>query len=79
MTNLLINIILFLAAGYVFYTIYETQLKNVKEPLEVLYPEEYSDNIDYTLDENADFNVVPFDAGIRVNHFLTCTNNNQMV
>ena len=79
MTNLLINIILFLAAGYVFYTIYETQIKNVKEPLEVLYPEEYNDNIDYTLDENADFNVVPFDAGTRVNHFLTCTNNNQMV
>ncbi len=79
MNNLLINIILFLAAGYVFYTIYETQIKDVKEPLQVLYPEEYSDDIDYILGENTDFDVVPFDAGIRVNNFLTCTNNHQMI
>tara|TARA_Y100000992_G_scaffold250645_1_gene182667 strand:- start:1560 stop:1793 length:234 start_codon:yes stop_codon:yes gene_type:complete len=77
MTNLLINIILLLAGAYIFYTIYDTQIKNRREPLQVLYPEKYSENIDYILDENTEYDVIPFDAGIRVNHFLTCTN--QMV
>ena len=75
MTNLLINIILLLAGAYIFYTIYDTQIKNRREPLQVLYPEKYSESVDYTLGENTDIEVVPFDAGIRVNHFLTCTNN----
>ena len=75
MTNLLINIILLLAGAYIFYTIYDTQIKNRREPLQVLYPEKYSESVDYTLGENTDIKVVPFDAGIRVNHFLTCTNN----
>ena len=73
MRNLLINLILFLAGAYIFYTIYDTQIKNRREPLQVLYPEKYSENVDYTLGENTDIDVVPFDAGIRVNHFLTCT------
>ena len=77
MTNLLINIILLLAGAYIFYTIYDTPIKNRREPLQVLYPEKYSENIDYILDENTEYDVIPFDAGIRVNHFLTCTN--QMV
>ena len=77
MTNLFINIILLLAGAYIFYTIYDTQIKNRREPLQVLYPEKYSENIDYILDENTEYDVIPFDAGIRVNHFLTCTN--QMV
>lgn len=75
MTNLLINIILLLAGAYIFYTIYDTQIKNRREPLQVLYPEKYSESIDYILGENTDIDVVPFDAGIRVNHFLTCANN----
>ena len=75
MTNLFINIILLLAGAYIFYTIYDTQIKNRREPLQVLYPEKYSESVDYTLGENKDIDVVPFDAGIRVNHFLTCTNN----
>jgi len=75
MTNLFINIILLLAGAYIFYTIYDTQIKNKREPLQVLYPEKYSESVDYTLGENTDIDVVPFDAGIRVNNFLTCTNN----
>jgi len=75
MTNLFINIILLLAVAYIFYTIYDTQIKNRREPLQVLYPEKYSESVDYTLGENKNIDVVPFDAGIRVNHFLTCTNN----
>ena len=74
MTNLLINIILLLAGVYIFYTIYDTQIINKREPLQVLYPEKYSKSVDYILGENTDIDVVPFDAGIRVNHFLTCTN-----
>lgn len=73
MTNLLINIILLLAGAYIFYTIYDTQIKNKREPLQVLYPEIYSENKDYILGENTNYDVVPFDAGIRVNQFLTCT------
>ncbi len=79
MTNLLINIILLLAGAYIFYTIYDTQIRNKREPLQVLYPEIYNENVDYILGENNEYDVVPFDAGIRVNHFLTCTDNDQMV
>ena len=42
MTNLFINIILLLAEAYIIYTIYDTQIKNRREPLQVLYPEKYN-------------------------------------
>ena len=72
MTNLLLNIILLLAGAYIFYTIYDTQIKNKREPLQVLYPEIYDENKDYTLGVDSNYDVVPFDTGIRVNQFLTC-------
>jgi hypothetical protein len=76
MRNLLINLILFLAGAYIFYTIYDTQLKDKREPMEIINPQEFNDDSnDYILNHDQKHDVIPFDSGIRVNNFLTCSKN----
>jgi hypothetical protein len=71
----LVNLILFLASVYILYTLYDTQIKNKREPMEIINPQSFDDQSDYLLQQNNDYEVIPFDSGTRVNNFLTCVNN----
>lgn len=71
----LVNLILFLASIYILYTLYDTQIKNKREPMEIINPQSFDDQSDYLLQQNNDYEVIPFDSGTRVNNFLTCVNN----
>lgn len=71
----LVNLILFLASIYILYTLYDTQIKNKREPMEIISPQSFDDQSDYLLQQNNDYEVIPFDSGTRVNNFLTCVNN----